>query len=81
MVNNKLKQIKEGTVGDVAQIILEESFIFGVMVFDNFFDTPELKERAQGLYQSVLHSDVYKHKVKKLIVEDLLKEIEEDKNE
>lgn len=80
-MTNKLKQIKEGTVGDVAQIILEESFTFGAMVLDTFFDTPELKERAQGLYQSALHSDVYKHKVKKLIVEDLLKEIEEDKSE
>ena len=80
-MKNKLEQIKEGTVGDVAQIILDESLIYGALVLDGFFDTPELRERAKGLYLSVIHSDVYKHRVKKLIVEDLLKDIEEDKHE
>ena len=73
-MTNKLERIKEGTVGEIAEVILNESFIFGSMVLDSFFDTPELREHAKGLYQSALHSDVYKHKIKKLIVEDLLKE-------
>lgn len=80
-MTTKLEQIKEGTVGDIAQVILDESLIYGAMVLDSFFDTPELRERAKGLYQSALRSDVYKHRVKKLIVEDLLKDIEEDKHE
>lgn len=78
---NKLKQIKGGTVGDIAQFVLDESIIFGAMVIDSFFETPELKERAKYLFQAALHSDVYKHKIKKMIVEDLLKEVEEDKHE
>ena len=74
-MTNKLKQIKEGTIGDIAQIILDESLVFGAMVIDSFFDTPEFKERAKELYHIAIHSDVYKHKIKKLIIEDLVKEI------